>query len=77
MKEVLKRIVLYLSVKERQKHSIQRMQKNYNYYQKYTKEEINYLLIETETKLNRKKYTFPISYISILSVTFVAFYYLN
>lgn len=77
MKEVLKRIVLYLSVKERQKHSIQRMQKNYNYYQKYTKEEINYLLIETETKLNRKKYTFPISYISILSVTFVAFHYLN
>ncbi|RBS17130.1 hypothetical protein EA94_01164 [Enterococcus faecalis] len=77
MKEVFKRIVLYPSVKERQKRSIQRMQKDYNYYQKYTKEEINYLLIETETKLNRKKYTFPISYISILSVTFVAFYYLN
>ncbi|EQA5374108.1 hypothetical protein ACX347_002561 [Enterococcus faecalis] len=77
MKEVLKRIVMYPTYKERQKRSIQRLKKDYEYYQKYTKEEIDFLFIEAETKLNRKKYTFPISYISLLSITFIVFYHLN
>lgn len=63
--------------KERQKRSIQRLKKDYEYYQKYTKEEIDFLFIEAETKLNRKKYTFPISYISLLSITFIVFYHLT
>ncbi|HAP3820626.1 TPA: hypothetical protein IUT95_002342 [Enterococcus faecalis] len=77
MKEVLKRIVMYPSFKERQKRSIKRMKKDYDYYRKYTKEEIDFLSIEAETKLNRKKYTFPISYISLLSITFIVFYHLT
>lgn len=77
MKEVLKRIVMYPTYKERQKRSIQRLKKDYEYYQKYTKEEIDFLFIEAETKLNRKKYTFPISYISLLSITFIVFYHLT
>lgn len=77
MKEVLKRIVLYLTYKETQKRNIKRMKKDYDYYRKYTKEEIDFLSIEAETKLIRKKYTFPINYISLLSITFIAFYHLN
>ncbi|EGO8405402.1 hypothetical protein EWX79_12745 [Enterococcus faecalis] len=77
MKEVLKRIVMYPTYKERQKRSIQRLKKDYEYYQKYTKEEIDFLFIEAETKLKRKKYTFPISYISLLSITFIVFYHLT
>ncbi|EGO2715334.1 hypothetical protein IET03_002062 [Enterococcus faecalis] len=77
MKEVLKRIVMYPTYKEKQKRSIQRLKKDYEYYQKYTKEEIDFLSIEAETKLNRKKYTFPISYISLLSITFIVFYHLT
>ncbi|EKO5650984.1 hypothetical protein P0W62_002479 [Enterococcus faecalis] len=77
MKKLLKRIVLYPTFVERQKRSIKRMKKDYEYYQKYTTEEIDFLSIEAETKLNRKKYTFPINYISLLSLAFIAFYHLN
>lgn len=68
---------MYPTYKERQKRSIQRLKKDYEYYQKYTKEEIDFLFIEAETKLKRKKYTFPISYISLLSITFIVFYHLT
>lgn len=68
---------MYPTYKEKQKRSIQRLKKDYEYYQKYTKEEIDFLCIEAETKLNRKKNTFPISYISLLSITFIAFYHLT
>lgn len=77
MKEILKRIVLYPTYKETQKRSIQRLKNDYEHYQKYSKEEIDFLFIEAETKLNRKKYTFPINYISLLSITFIAFYHLT
>ncbi|EPI08732.1 hypothetical protein [Enterococcus faecalis] len=77
MKEALKKIILYPTYKEKQKRSIQRLKKDYEYYQKYTKEEIDFLFIEAETKLIHKKYTFPISYISLLSITFIAFYHLT
>lgn len=68
---------MYPTYKERQKRSIQHLKKDYEYYQKYTKEEIDFLFIEAETKLKRKKYTFPISYISLLSITFIVFYHLT
>lgn len=46
MKEALKKIILYPTYKEKQKRSIQRLKKDYEYYQKYTKEEINFYLLK-------------------------------